>query len=296
VLSRNTLFALGVVALLAGAMLSALWFYQAGAPVAPTAQVQIKTQSILIATHPIPNGTLLRPSDMTWGAVPSAETDGTDIPLGSVPDTEYVGAVTRRSFVAREPLTITALIKPGDREFLVAALGPGFRAVSIDVDTVQSTSGLMLPGDYVDVLLGQAFAVQGSDVGHKSVGETVLHDLRVIAVDQTVSLVGKPSTSTPSSVEPRMPKTVTLEVTEHQAAVLLVAQQLGKIQLALRGQQDQTTTPTRHEAPTWASDVSQALAGPKAIASAGDRGPIEVMHGAKIEHRCLAGDSLLTCP
>ena len=56
-----------------------------------------------------------------------------------------------------------------------------------------------------------------------------------------------------------MPKTITLEVTERQAAALLVADHLGKIQLALRGQpQDPDAAPERHRI-VWASDVSTAL-------------------------------------
>jgi pilus assembly protein CpaB len=299
VLSRNTLFGLGILALLAGAMLSALWFYQAGAPAVPVVQHAITTQSILLAARPIPAGTLVRAGDMTWGEVPAAEVVGADIPRGSIAETEFVGAVTRRSFAAQEPLTTFALIKPSDRDFLVAALGPGFRAFSINVDAVQSTSGLMSPGDHVDVLLSQIFPTLGTDTGHKSVGEIVLRNLRVIAVDQTLSPGNRPAATTATLSELRMPKTITLEVTDHQAAVLLVAEQLGKIQLALRGQQDQAGTPTtaHDEAPpTWASDVSPALAGSKLPSSSATQGSIEVMHGAKIERRCLTGDGLLTCP
>ena len=99
---------------------------------------------------------------------------------------------------------------------------------------------MALPGDHVDVILTQSFDDKiTTDLGRKTVGETVLHDVRVIAIDQSLN---PPSTvvTTLSSVstETRIPKTVTLELSERQAEELLVAQQLGKFQLvgtALRG-------------------------------------------------------------
>jgi len=298
VLSRNILLGLGVLALLAGVMLAFMWFHQSEISPPPVA-VQIPTQSILVASHAIPVGTLLRKGDMTWGDVPAAEVVGADIVHGSLTDTEFVGAVTRHAFAAREPLTAFALVKPGDSEFLVAALAPGFRAVSISVDATQSTSGLALAGDRVDVLLTQSFQAPGTDASHKSVGETVLRDLRVVAVDQTLSPVPIPAAPLSSMVEPRMPKTITLEVTDRQAAILLVAEQLGKIQIALRGEQDAATSSSPDNtdvSPIWASDVSPALAGPAAAPTALIHGPIEVIHGAKIERRCETSAGLLTCP
>jgi pilus assembly protein CpaB len=236
---------------------------------------------------------------MTWGNVPAAEVVGADIVHGNLTENEFVGAVTRRAFSARQPLTAFALVKPGDSEFLVAALPPGFRAVSISVDATQSTSGLALPGDRVDILLTQSFTAPGTDASHKSVGETVLRDLRVIAVDQSLSPVAIPAGPLSATSEPRMPKTITLEVTDRQAAALLVAEQLGKIQIALRGQPDQAAGPSPEASdgpPIWASDVSPALTGPAATSATQSHGPIEVIHGAKIEHRCETNFGLLTCP
>ena len=254
----------------------------------------------------MPAGTLLRPGDMAWDEVPAAAVVGADIVRGSASETDFVGAATRRAFAAREPLTAAELAKPGDREFLIAALGPGYRAVSINVDAVQSTSGLVLPGDRVDVILTQTFARKTSDPAHRTVGETVLRDLRVIAVDQTLSPASKPATRATRSARLHMPKTVTLEVTERQAAMLLVADQLGKIQLALRGQQDQSASPllarllTRDKSsPTWASDVSKALVQPTAAAAAAApetaRAEIAIIRGSKTERLCDSATGLAPC-
>ena len=188
-LTRGVILGLGMLALLAGLALSFLWYRQSTVGPAPPVVAMIPAKTVLVAAHAMPAGTLLRPGDMSWDEKPAAAVVGADIVRGSVPDAEFVGAVTRRAFAAREPLTAAELAKPGDREFLIAALGPGRRAVSINVDAVKSTAGLVAPGDHVDVILTQTFAAQASDPAHRSVGETVLRDLRVIAVDQTISPV-----------------------------------------------------------------------------------------------------------
>jgi pilus assembly protein CpaB len=295
-LARGVLLGLGMLALLAGLALSVLWFRQSAAPPAPVA-TELPASTILVAAHAMPAGMLLRLGDMAWEEVPAAAVASTDIVRGTASETDFVGAATRRAFAAREHLIAWELAKPGDREFLIAALGPGFRAVSINVDAGQSTAGLLLPGDRVDVILTQTFAPQSTDAAHRTVGETVLHDLRVIAVDQTLSPAGKPGDVRNTLGELHMPKTVTLEVTERQASMLLVADQLGKVQLALRGQKDPSAKPmlarllTRDESlPIWASDVSKALVQPAAAPLAAipetARAEIAIIRGSKTERLC----------
>jgi len=294
---RNILLGLGILAVLAGILLAVLWFRQ---PVVSAAVVKpIPTELVLVASHAIIAGVLLRPGDVTLARVVVGPESAADIVEANLADAHFIGAVTRRSFQAAEPLSEVSLIRPGDSEFLISALRPGYRAVSIAVDATQSGAGLVLPGDRVDIILTQSLPSVGTDVGHKSVGETVLRDLRVIAVDQTLVAVAKPVA--PAVIpEPRMPKTITLEVTARQAEIVLVAEQLGKIQLSLLGRLDQEATPPLASEmvapPVWASDVSPALTGTASSTSAVGQGPIEVMHGAKTERRCAASGGLITCP
>jgi pilus assembly protein CpaB len=300
-LSRGALFAIGLFALLGGLSLSYLWYSQsAPAPAGPVV-TQVVTRTILVASHALPAGTLLRPGDMAWEERQAAAVMGADIVRGSASETDFVGAVTRRAFAARAPLTAGDMVKPGDRDFLVTALAPGYRAVSINVDAVQSTSGLALPGDRVDIILTQSFAPQTTDAGHRSVGETVLRNLRVIAVDQTTLPVTKPTDAQRDTLgQVHMPKTVTLEVTERQAAMLLVADQMGKVQLALRGQQDRGAPllgrlfASDQPSAVWAGDVSKALAKPPAEPVTA-RAEIAVMRGGKTERLCDTIAGLAPC-
>ena len=100
-----------------------------------------------------------------------------------------------------------------------------------------------------------------------------------------------------------MPKTVTLEVTAHQAEILTVAHQLGKLQLTLRSLND-TAIPigSGSSEPTWGSEVSRALrllsggqlsAEPDQASQPGPVAPapvvVDIIHGSKSEQRCFSG-------
>ena len=78
-LPRNIVLGLGTLALLAGLGLSYLWFNQSSMSGAAPTVVQVPTQSILVASHPLPANILLRPGDMTWSDVPATEVTGANI-------------------------------------------------------------------------------------------------------------------------------------------------------------------------------------------------------------------------
>jgi len=67
------------------------------------------------------------------------------------------GAVLRHELPAGEPILQSAIVKPGDRDFLQVVLTPGERAIAIPVATGGASTGLLTPGDRVDVILTQNF-------------------------------------------------------------------------------------------------------------------------------------------
>jgi pilus assembly protein CpaB len=267
-LFRNLLLAVGLLCLVAGLVLSVVWLDQIRRSTVAEKAPEIIKPAILVTVHSIPAGTLLRRSDFVWREVGAGDIGAGTIMRGRASENEYIGAVTRRDFASNEPLIASDLVKSTDRQFLAAVLKPGTRAVSIAVDASQSASGLALPGDYVDVILTQSFSENAGDPGRRSVGETVLHNIRVIAVDQMLGPESKSGSTergvfaATSGATSRIPKTVTLELNERQAEILMVGVQLGKINLSVRslerpgpGQIDRR----RALAVTWASDVSPAL-------------------------------------
>jgi len=293
---RNVLLGLGVLALLAGIALSVVWLNgSAGAP----AEVAVERRAVLAAAHQVTTGSLLRLEDMVWKDVASTEVLPANLVRGQVVETELVGAAPRRDFAAGEPFVSSDLVKPNDRGFLSAVLAPGDRAVSIAVDASQSNAGLVMPGDHVDIVLTQSFADTAADPAHKTVSETVLQDIRVIAVDQSLSALAKPSSIIGTASQ--LPKTVTLEVSERDAERVFVATQLGKLGLTVRaidGVGDRSGGPAAEQTPLWASEVSPALKAltplREAVPPSGTvraRPPVQVMRGSKTDTQGEAVDS-----
>lgn len=186
-LVRNLLLAIGILSLLAGLTLSVVWLSQIGSPTAE--RPEMVRQSILVASRAVPSGTLLRPEDIGWKEVAAKDIRPGNLVRGQVSETEFIGAIVRREFATGEPLIVSEMVRPNERQFLAAAIKPGSRAVSIAVDAPQSAAGLILPGDQVDVILTQNFADTGTgiDPALRSVAETVLRDVRVIAIDQNLT-------------------------------------------------------------------------------------------------------------
>lgn len=146
-----------------------------------------------------------------------------------------VGTVVRNEITAGQPITHGALVKPGERGFLAAALGPGMRAVTVAVNNTSSVAGFVFPGDRVDIVLTQEVPGEGGGLPLK-VSETILHNVRVLAADQRTAAKdadGKPVLTSISSV--------TLETTPKIAEKIAVAQTIGKLSLSLRALADNTT-------------------------------------------------------
>jgi pilus assembly protein CpaB len=292
----NLLLAVGALALVAGTAIVVLrMMHSSDVERAREAQ----KPAILVATHTIQSGSILRSDDFAWNETDSASLSAGYLVRGRVALSDYSGAVVRRAFASGEPLVAGDIVKPDERGFLAAVLSPGDRAVTITVGPSESASGLVLPGDYVDVILTQNFDSYTTDPARKTVGETVLHNVRVIAVDQKLtsapSAPAQPSTglgfgATQPSSSLRLPKTITLEVNEQQAQRLMVASSLGHIDLALRALQTSSAAPQPAE-PTWASDVSPALRelthrAPAPAAKGGGPAPVatvRILRGSKSE-------------
>jgi pilus assembly protein CpaB len=102
------------------------------------------------------------------------------------------------------------------------------RAITVAVDAVSGTAGLIWPGDRVDLILTQALDNPTLTAGRRVAAETVLSDARVIAIDQQIVQGQAPE----GAVIPAT-RTATLEVTAAAAERVLVAARLGKLALSV---------------------------------------------------------------
>jgi pilus assembly protein CpaB len=233
--------------------------------VAEAAPAPVLGAAIMVAARPVSAGALLRAEDVRWqdwaaGDVPAGYFSRTAVSADAV-----LGSVARRNFSVNEPLIQGQIVSPGERGFLAAVLTPGNRAVAVAVDAVSAASGLIWPGDRVDLILTQTFEHDDTKPSQKAVGETVLGDLRVLAIDQHLKEAVSGQTD---PAELRVPRTVTLEATSRQAEMIAVASGLGRLALALRSLANDADAALADDkvVSTWAADVSPALASQKPAA------------------------------
>src|SRR3954454_1393002 len=111
-------------------------------------------RSVLIARAALRRGQILRPEELIWQIWPDGALDKNYIELGGTrsPDS-FAGWVVKNPVSAGEPITEEKIIAPGDRGFLAAVLSPGMRAISVPVTVISGVSGLISPGDRVDLVL-----------------------------------------------------------------------------------------------------------------------------------------------
>ena len=216
--------------------------------------------SILIAARPLRAGALIRPEDLGTTDVLTASLRADAVPATPDNRTALAGAMLRSSFALGEELRAASMIRPGDRGFLAAVLTPGTRAVSVAVDAVLGVGGLIWPGDHVDMLLTQAIEDTGVSAGRRFAGETVLSDLRIVAVDRTIIQGAVSDVTDATSNSNNTARTVTVEVTPEQAERVAVAGRMGRISFSVRAASgidgDGAVRPV-----TWAKDISSALGG-----------------------------------
>ena len=190
------------------------------AQVAQPQAVQEETIQVLVAKRDLPLGTILGAEDTEFVAWPKRAVRDSFIRQGG---DDVAGQVLRTPFSAGVPLAQSALVKPGERGFIAAALQPGMRAVSVKVSETTGVGGFIFPGDRVDLIIDYEKTL--TDGRTYKVAETALSNVRVLGVDQR-SAVDEPTA--------RLAKTVTLEVSEKMAEKVAIMPRLGVLTLSLR--------------------------------------------------------------
>ena len=196
---------------------------------AAPADAQPTGPRVLVANRSLPVGTIITQDAIGFQAWPNELVQDAYFIDGQADVSQLLGTVVRFQITAGEPVTQGALVAPGDRGFLAAALAPGMRAVTVPVNTSTAVAGFVFPGDRVDLMM-----TQDSD-GLKAT-ETILRNLRVLATDQSTS-----QSTVDGQTAVRAFSTVTLEVTPKIAEKIAVAQTVGALSLSLRSIADNST-------------------------------------------------------
>lgn len=196
---------------------------------APAPVAQIDTVEILVAKSDIGMGQVVTANDVQWQIWPTSAASPNFLRKSDRPEaiTQLSGAIARTPLVAGEPIREAKLIKADGSGFMAAILPSGMRAISTEISPETGAGGFILPNDRVDVILSRRdrdAEKQGSGDAH--ISETILTNVRVLAIDQTVE--------EKNGQRVVVGKTATLELSPAQAERLAVSRQLGSLTLALR--------------------------------------------------------------
>lgn len=156
-------------------------------------------------------------------------------PAAAVVPSRFATVTGARLLVAMkagEPLMPTA-VAAADAGAISARVRPGIRAMTIAVDEVNSLSGMLQPGDRIDLLLSVRPPAPPGAGPQPEVTRTVMQGVPVLATGRQsrLALGDEPAPS-------RSYTSITVEVDPAQAQKLVVAQRSGKLTAVLRNPED----------------------------------------------------------
>ncbi|WP_274630477.1 Flp pilus assembly protein CpaB [Arvimicrobium flavum] len=209
---------------------------------APRAIVQapaptIATSEVLVLASDVSMGTSLG-DRISWQSWPDDAVNPNFITRSTEPEAleQMRESVARVPLYAGEPVRKSKLIG-GGQSFLSAVLPAGHRAVATSISAESAAGGFILPNDFVDVIMvRRGEGATGSPGGF--VTETILKNIRVLAIDQTIQ-------EDEEGKKVKVGSTATLELTPEQAEIITVAQQMAdRLSLTLRAIVDTNERPS----------------------------------------------------
>ncbi len=214
-------------------------------------------QQVVVAKIPIKQRTTITTAMLELKSVPL-----NTVAVGaftSIPAT--LGKVTKYPVEANQQVVDSAVVDtshPAADAALSYVVPTGKRAMSVSASQVANAGGLILPGDWVDIIWGCC-------AGQTVVSKTLLRNIQVAAVAQSIvpsgpvtdvnptAVAGQPAAAQQPSGHPvaagpqvAVPdaSTVTLLLTPEETQILFLAEANGKLRFDLRGVGDQDTPET----------------------------------------------------
>jgi pilus assembly protein CpaB len=242
----------------------------AAQPEAAAPEPAPQTIEIMVALRDLPAGTTVAPTDIAWKAWPVESVLPAYARKGGPEAAGIMGNRLIQDLHAGEPVRSGAWQEAAGGGTLALITSPDMRAVSLPLSATSGVSGLVTPGDRVDVILTHALPRAPDEQYEQKAAVTILHDRLVLAVEQRMAVAPQSpivtdAAAAPSSAAketgPLEPRTASLEVTPKEAEHLALAAQLGSLSLALRPFRpgDHASAATSRE-PTVAAELSRLLA------------------------------------
>lgn len=177
---------------------------------------------------------------LTQNNVKLEEWPKSKVPPGSLSKPEDIAEHRANGkILVGEPILNGKLWGPGEGNTVSKDIPKGYRLATVQVDNVSGQSGMIRPGDRVDVMV---FVSQNGNSGvTETATRTILQDIQVFAIDQSVRKTNDKEEATATAVA----KTVSLLVTPEQGQKVSLASEIGKVRLSLRRLDDDTAAVTK---------------------------------------------------
>lgn len=186
---------------------------------------------VLMAVKAMEPGSVIAEEAVTVREIPLAYVE--DRMIKAVEKPKVVGLRIGNKVEANQTLMWTDLaIAADERRDLASLVQPGARAISIRAESGDKSFALLRPGDYVDVIASMPTAE-----GEKRNAVVLLQKVLALAVG--LETVGDKLAADDKTAE-RREMVLTLSVSLQEAQLLSLAQERGKLVVALRNPDDQT--------------------------------------------------------
>lgn len=220
--------------------ISNLYFSSVEEEAAENARIANSLTRVLVFKSNLRRGTKISEIDVEWqdrksGDYPSDAVEYNPSRQDIVNTTTRYIAVDVR---AGELVTEDKLLS-GNAGFMALAIGPGMRALAIPTNTVQLAGGFVQPEDRLDIIHTIVRDLDGDGIAN-GISEIILENVRVLAVGATASENTTAKTTTEQtgvdvgSNKVLLAETITLELSEQQAKLLVSAGTIGSITFAIR--------------------------------------------------------------
>lgn len=236
-MNKNILIVLGGAIVAAVLVAALVQVTLGGKKVATTSSGGVE---VLVAAKDLRTGDELEEGDLTWADWPEDNLfKGAILRDEDEPADEALTGRLERGFSEGEAVVRRAILKESKANYVAARLKEGERALSIKVSAEDMVAGFISPGAFVDVILtynqrinlGKNQPAQIQMMVEMNIDqmatETVLENVRVLAIDQKADLKDEDKI--------KIGKTVTLAVPIRDAEKLALATEMGEITLAMRG-------------------------------------------------------------
>ena len=201
-------------------------------------QVQVQADNVPIIEAVATEQVLVASADIAMGGEITSQVSWVDWPAQAIQDgfikksveptalEDIAGSVVRSPILTGEPIRRAKLVGAG-QSFMSSILPSGKRAIATQIAADTSAGGFILPNDFVDLIMTRRIAAIG-DAPERFTTETVLRNIRVLAIDQTIQ-------EDEEGRRVKVGETATLELSPEQAETLTVVQQMAdRLTLVLR--------------------------------------------------------------